>query len=219
MPLFAPKYTQMKRIILNVCACLLVLQSTAQISIGPIVGMHSGFSHMEFDKYASAYIKRGWRAGAIAEVKMGKHFSLRPMLTVAKYGYEATPLGLYGIVNYNAFFGNGSNFFVGVGPYAATSVTKYKVEGPPGAGTVYVNLVKPLFIGAYANVGYQFKNGLFIAAHYEQVLSNMLRKDVFGPMPFKKQSLKYDDYGLSVGWLFKIAGKKVVSKKTAQQAN
>ncbi len=199
----------MKNILLVVSACIATFVAPAQISLGPVAGVHSAQRH-----YSAQYAEftnrqqTDWHAGAIADIGLGKRFSLRPALMHEKYGRDFAAVSLYCTGTYKVPIKNGSYFLGGAGPYLAFDTYKYIGPGMYGNGqTIAQGWLKRIQWGAYTNIGYQFRNGIVIMAYYERILMNMLNDEV-DPSPFKKISMYYDNFGCSAGYLFKLSKKK-----------
>jgi hypothetical protein len=167
--------------------------------------------------------KVSFTAGLLAEIPVAEAISFQPSLnftqkgskystsqfgstmeTIQTLNYVELPLN----VLYNGKAGNGK-FFGGLGPVLSYGISgKYKMKASGEEESEDINFgtdkdeddYKPFEFGANALAGYEFSNGLFVAASYNAGLSNILVDDS------ENSSVKNSYFGLRVG--FKFGGAK-----------
>ncbi|MCW3120733.1 MAG: hypothetical protein JWQ38_225 [Flavipsychrobacter sp.] len=179
--------------------------------------------------------KIGGRFGAVVNIPLNEHFYLQPGVLYVMNGFKQSFLGLIELkahintaeVPVNLFykFGDGDNkpFFIGAGPYFAynvvggmkvninpalsstvSSVTNTKLD----IGSDSTDFVKAFDCGFGVNAGYQLAMGLFVNAHYQFGLTNLIPIDING------YSIKNHNYGISIGYMIGSKATKKTSSKT-----
>lgn len=163
-------------------------------------------------------------AGVLAEVPVSGAISFQPALnftqkgskfSMSSFGMDAESSETLNYVElplnvlYNASAGNGK-FFGGLGPvlsYGFGGKAKSKESGEPEVSedirfgsNKEEDHYKPFEFGGNIVAGYEFSNGVFVAASYYGGLSNILVDDS------ENSSLKNRYFGLRVG--FKFGGSK-----------
>ena len=157
--------------------------------------------------------KVGFTLGILANLPAGKNFIIQPAINWVQKGSkdEQTMLGVTAkasvTINYievpvNFLYSN-NGFFIGAGPAASFGVSgKWKISDGSNSTTENVKFgssdnddLKAFDLGINALSGYNFKNGLFIAANYNMGLSKL------DPGSTPNSSLKSRCVGIKLGYI------------------
>lgn len=161
--------------------------------------------------------KAGITAGILADIPLGKNFSLQPAVNFVQKGTkdEETFGGVTEKIKltvncievplnflYNAP-GNSGNFFIGAGPSLAFALSG-KITVDDGTNSTSVDMkfgnadddnMKGLDLGANFLTGYCFSNGLLLSANYNIGVNNLF------PGGSNDGTLKSHYFGIKLGWL------------------
>ena len=184
--------------------------------------------------------KVGGRFGGVVNIPLNKSLYLQPGALYVMNGFKESFLGLVELkahintveVPVNLFykFGDGDNkpFFIGVGPYFAYNVVggiKTTVNPVLGStattiantkldiiGNDSTDFVKAFDCGFGVNAGYQLAMGLFVNAHYQFGITNLIPIDING------YSIKNYNYGISIGYMIGSKATKKTNSKTTTKS-
>jgi hypothetical protein len=228
-----PENIPMKNSILLVFAITLVsVTVSAQVTFGPTIGVYnSRFSdHVyKFNVYREGQVAAiDMRVGVGANMPMSSKWSMQTgmLYTTNTYRFQdrryknmisrlrINALEVPVVAHHIARQKNGSQFFLGAGPYFAVNISakadvvttdmvgnylgnlQYKVEiGKPGS------TVRRLGAGAVVNAGYQMKGGLSLALQFQQRLTNQYNKKTV-------YHLLNRNYGITFTYLFRLKKEK-----------
>ncbi|MES2647601.1 MAG: porin family protein [Bacteroidota bacterium] len=190
---------------------LLPAQTYLGISAGPTFG--SMKTKIENESVSSQYLT-GFMAGLNASVSLTKNISVRPEINFVQKGASAEienengkETTKFNCLEFplNLVFNNQSKmgkFFVGGGPSITYSIMgKYKYDGelPERAdlsfGKANYDDFKSFEFGINALIGYQLTNGLYLAANYNQGLTNLIN------IPLAEVHSNY--FGIRLGMMLK----------------
>jgi len=207
----------MKRTFITSTLILILFVASAQKpQIGILAGATlSNFKDKPESEELTADSKMGYTAGLIANFGVAEKFTLQSGLHFVQKGSKAK--GSIGgstvsgklISNWLEvplnFMYNTANFFVGAGPSLSFGVGgKWEVEfegekesGKVRFGNTEDDNMKGFDFGLNIVAGYQFNNGLFVAANFNQGFSNLVPSDI------GEGSMKSHYVGLRLGYLLK----------------
>lgn len=212
----------MKKILstLILCAAFQMILPAQHVSIGISAGAAiSNYKTKYQDVSVSLTSRKGITAGVVANIAMGKFFSVQPALNFVQYGTsdETTyngitektkanvnclevPLNL--VANIPLTKGG---FFIGAGPSVSLSLSGKNKYTNSVSGNLESNMkfgnkadddMKRLNIGANILTGYRFANGIFMSFNYNIGITNLL------PQPASGQSARSHYFGLRLGYFF-----------------
>jgi len=187
-------------------------------------GLHAGTSIANYKlKYPGLTLsgdsKAGITAGILTDIPLSSSFSIQPALNFVQKGTQSEDMGEKSTTSINCLEipvnflfrtgGNAGSFFVGGGPSFAFNMSG-KSKYDDGTTTDEEDLkfgndpnnhsMKSLDAGINFLAGYEFSNGLFLSAGYNQGLSNMsLYSD-------DDESIKSNYFSIRIGFMF--GGKK-----------
>lgn len=197
----------MKNMLFAIGVCAMAFPSFAQFSLGPTIGVHSSSTALSANGQGGIYTNTAWRAGAAAVIKCSKDLSLRPTSVYEVYDEMLRTVGLSCLGTYNMHIKGGGMFFIGAGPYLAITAGRSKFHIPGIKGMGVAKLMKPFLPGIAINAGCQLKKGFFAAIYYQRIMTDVLLPGVFDvpgqPSP-SDLKMNYANYGLSVGYLFRL---------------
>ena len=188
------------------------------------VGLHAGTSLANYKfEYAGTNIsgdsKTGFIAGLLVDIPVSTNFSIQPALNFVQKGTQSEDMGEKSTISVNCLEipvnflyktgGNAGSFFVGGGPSFAFNMSgKSKYDDGNSIEEEDIKFgndqdndhMKSMDAGINFLAGYQFSNGLFLSAGYNQGLSNMaLYSD-------DDESIKSNYFSIKIGFMF--GGKK-----------
>jgi len=208
-----------KTFITAICFLSLCAATAQKAQIGLMVGgANSNFKTKSEDEDLNGKSKTGMAGGVVANFGISEKCSIRSGLVLVQKGskVEETFGGSTMSAEINTTWlevpvsltYNTGNFFVGAGPSLSFGVGgkwKSKVDDEEESGKVSFgnsddDNMKGFDFGANVLAGFQFNNGLFIAANFNQGFSNLTAGDS------GDDSIKSHYFGLHLGYMFK--GKK-----------
>lgn len=218
--LYKSKTQHMKKTMITVSlVAVMILNVQAQTArFGFTAGAAFSNYHVKMDgSTETADSKAGFTAGAIADIPMGKNFSIQPGLHLIQKGTKdkqtyggataktaltinLVELPVNFLFNTNSTSGN---FFIGAGPsigFALSGKWKYEYDGDKNTESVNFGSgdeddMKSLDIGANALAGYCFPNGLMLVVNYNAGLNNL------APGGSADGTLKSHYFGIRFGWM------------------
>lgn len=166
--------------------------------------------------------KLGLSLGFITDIPIGSNFSFQPGLNFVEkgaelketediYTFQASSRIYYMEAPLNVIYKipfKKDHLFFGAGPsaaYAFKGKTEYKysneIETESGEETIKIGNkddddLKPFEVGFNIIGGYEFNNGLQLAANYNRSLNNLL------PGENEKASLRNSYFGIKIGYMF-----------------
>lgn len=206
-----------------------------KMSLGGEIGVNISnyYGETNGDPYNNLTVRK-LRAGVVADYKLNARFSLQSALLYVGNGFEplkgdriyskelqvhTVQLPLLAVAKINARGGNTA--FIGLGPYVAANVAGrtniyHQLSLPYLAydnisrdlkvGSSDDDDVKMIDYGLCANVGYLLSNGLFLKAHYQTGIPNLL------PGGDEKNTMRNFNFGFSVGYIMKMKEHKTAAK-------
>lgn len=207
----------MKKILLSVCTVIgFSMLSHAQVKIGIQAGSSLNNQRINASTgsmYAGDRFK-GYQAGVVADINLGKNFYLQPQLLFARKGaahfssvdrhetqvrfsYIELPVNIMYKADVGlgkVFFGTGATFSYAVGGKEQYGSNTTKLFSGP------VKNWKREDISINTTAGLELNNGLFISARWQRGLL-----DIYKP---GDASVKNKSLSLSVGYLLTLKGSK-----------
>lgn len=199
-------------------SCMFLVNISKAQSFGITAGPSFAFYELR-DGNASltSDIITGFNAGVVSSIPVAKKFSLRPEIKYVQKGGKSEDDGYsdkitlhYVEVPVNFVFNTRASngiFFVGLGPSFNIGISG-KEKGDYGDydikfGNGSEDDFKPFEFGMNAIVGYEFANGFFISANFNEGLSNVVNNEGY-------DTDYYNMYmGINVGFMFHAKPKKV----------
>jgi len=184
-------FTVMKKMILMLAAVAVagMTQTNAQLRGGiKVDGTLSNFALADMDGVKSK-MGFGVSVGGFTKIEMGDWFALQPEVLLhyknskqeqageanLDYQYFGVEIPIYALGQ--TAIGNGKGF-VGIGPYVAFGMdARHKASGAGDVKLYKEDILQPWDFGGGAMLGYEFKNGLQIAATYKIGCINALDKE------------------------------------------
>jgi hypothetical protein len=208
-----------KTFITAICFFLVCAVSAQKTQIGLMVGgANSNFKTKSEDDEFNGDSKTGMAGGIVANFGLSEKCSIRSGLLLVQKGIkvEETFGGstMSAEINTNwlevplSLTYNIGNFYIGAGPSLSFGVGgkwKTKFDDEEESGKVHFgdsedDNMKGFDFGANVIAGFQFNNGLFINANFNQGFSNLISVES------GDDSIKSHYFGLHLGYMFK--GKK-----------
>ena len=201
-------------------SCMLLINISKAQSFGLTAGPNFSFYELRDDNvsYTSDVIT-GFNAGLVASIPVARKFSLRPEIKYVQKGGKSEEDGYsdkvtlnYIEVPVNFVFNTHASkgmFFAGLGPSFNLGLSG-KGKGDYGDYDIKFGSsedadFKSFEVGINATVGYEFANGFFLSANFNEGLNNVINSEGY-------DAEYYNMYmGINVGFMLHTKPKKVIA--------
>lgn len=215
----------MKKLLLSALALITITTNAQKVQIGFTSGIAIANLKSKVDGNSeSGNAKAGFAAGILANIPVGKNFSIQPALNYVQKGskdeetYGSITEKMKLVINcielpLNFLFNSGgstTNFFIGAGPSLSIAVSgkvKYddgtnKLSEKINFGSGDDDLMKAVDLGANFITGVSLDNGILVSVNYNAGLNNLF------PNGSADGRLRSNYFGIKLGYVLNNARKK-----------